>query len=66
VSEVKEIESADSFPVYCCYKCSSTVTSQQYVINYSNYRAQKIGLVHTDSELLKTAVWLGDIARSSL
>jgi hypothetical protein len=66
MSEVKEIESADSFPVFCCYKCSSTVISQQYVINYSNYRTQKIGLFHTDSELLKTAVWLGDTVRTSL
>jgi len=45
VSEVKEIETADSFPGCCCYNSSSTVTSQKCVINNSNYRTQKMCLL---------------------
>jgi hypothetical protein len=45
VSEVKETEYAESFPARSCYNSSSTVTSQQYFINKSNYRTQKVGIL---------------------
>jgi len=47
-------------------KISSTVTSQQDVIIFRITGHRKSVYVHTESELPKTAVFLGDIVRSSL